>query len=126
MGAPRAGGRVTKRTDEWMPGKWITLNGVDGSFAPALPGVYVILFNREAVYIGQTNNLRLRLMRHNIRYGYARNVHTPWGSFPDDVGIKCKIKLSRKLGDWAMWEIRLLHKLKPRFNSVMIGKRVAA
>lgn len=90
---------------------------------PTKPGVYVIKFNNEVVYIGQSNNLRSRITRHQIRYGYARNIITPWGDVSDTTRVTCKYRVSRRLGDWAMWEIRLIDRLQPRFNKTYTGVR---
>lgn len=117
---------MTRKPDEWIRGKWQTLEQVSGTFAPALPGVYVIKFGPEVVYVGQSNNLRMRLHRHGIMYGYARNIRTPWGEFPDSIDMTCKVKISRYLGDWAMWEIRLISKLQPKFNKTFVANREAA
>ena len=109
------------RPDTWI---WMPLDIIGGiGNAPAKPGVYAIYFDDEVVYIGQSNNLLARLTRHQIRYGYARNIRTPWGDLPDSVRVHCKYRISRRLGDWAMWEIRLIHRLKPRFNKTFNGSR---
>lgn len=92
---------------------------------PDRPGVYVIFYDGEVVYIGQSNNIRSRFYRHQFELGYANNIKTPWGMFPDK--ITCKVKVSKRRGDWAMWEIRLIHRLKPRHNQRFTGRvKVAA
>src|SRR5579859_7526557 len=78
-----------------IAGKWHTVSCMRGvSDIPTSPGVYVIFFGREAVYVGQSNNLRLRVLSHNIRYGYAQNIKTPWGDLPGDTGVSARIKIS--------------------------------
>lgn len=89
---------------------------------PDEPGVYAIYFGREVVYVGQSNNLRVRIARHHLRPGYAKNYHTPWGDIPHQ-DVTCKYRVSRRLGDWAMWEIRLIDRLQPRFNKTFSGIR---
>lgn len=37
--------------------------------------------------------------------------------------VVLKIKRSRRRGDWAMQEIRLIHRLRPEFNSQHKGRR---
>lgn len=83
---------------------------------PQSPGVYVIYIGGEIVYIGQSVNIRNRICGYNLRYGYSPCIHTPWGDYPAHTPIVAKIKLSKRLGDWAMWEIRLIARLKPMFN----------
>lgn len=109
----------TARPDTWMP---LDLFDYVGR-PPPKPGVYVIYFDDEVVYIGQSNNLLARIARHRFRHGYARNIRTPWADVPDTVRVYCKYRISRRLGDWAMWEIRLIHRLKPRFNKTFNGIR---
>ncbi len=116
------------RPDTWMPGRWQKVAAARAGLwgvpdTPNLPGVYVIYFGDELVYIGQSNNIRARFARHNIRYGYAQNIITPWGDVPESVGVFAKIKPSKRLGDWAMWEIRLIHRLQPRLNKTFTGSR---
>lgn len=125
-----------EKVDAWMP-LWIGADGKRKTWAvvdpvhaelnniPRVPGVYAIYFDAELVYIGQSNDLGARLIRHQIKFGYARNIQTPWGSVPDSVKVIAKIKRSRRLGDWAMWEIRLIRRLQPRFNRTMLKARVA-
>jgi excinuclease UvrABC nuclease subunit len=92
---------------------------------PAAAGVYVIYFGEEIVYIGQSNNMRARFARHNVRYGYWREIITPWGEISADISVTAKIRISRRYGDWAMWELRLIHRLKPKFNGTFVTKRSA-
>lgn len=90
---------------------------------PAKPCVYAVYFDDELVYIGQTNSLRNRFSGHAFRYGYSKCIITPWQEVPMSVKIEIKAKFSEKIGDWAMWEIRLIRKLKPIFNSHYKNKR---
>lgn len=83
---------------------------------PRCAGVYAIYFGDELVYIGQSSSVAARLVEHDIRYGYGRNIITPWGDVPEDTPIRVKVKRSRRFGDWAMDEIRLICRLRPRFN----------
>ncbi len=100
----------------WTPGRWTKFDPLSLRPIPAKPGVYVFIINGEVVYVGQTANLRLRIANHKIRYGYARNVYTPWGQYHDWSKIVCKVKISKRYGDWAMWELRLIKRLRPTFN----------
>jgi excinuclease UvrABC nuclease subunit len=101
---------------------WQALNVFRNFDTPAVPGCYVIYFDGVPVYVGQSNNLRSRLSRHNFRHSYACSVHTPWGELPNKVVITAKYKASRRRGDWAMWELRLIHRLKPDFNQTHKGR----
>lgn len=92
---------------------------------PILACCYVIYFNGRLKYIGSTNNLRNRFSGHAIRYGYGRNLHTPWGEFDDDVSIVIKYKESIKYGYWLMQEARLIRRIQPEFNSKLKGRKVA-
>lgn len=105
---------------------WQQLNIFKRAEIPATPGCYVILFNGEAVYVGESNNLRSRFSRHNFRHGYARNIYTPWGELPDSVVLTAKFKPSRRLGDWRMWEVRLINRLRPDFNKTHLNAFVKA
>lgn len=95
---------------------WIKydLSSPDG-FAnlPNVPGCYVIYLDNELVYIGQSFNVRGRLLVH-IDFGMTNSwPYTKWGSAKV---ITVKVKFSKKFGDWLMVEARLLAKLKPRGN----------
>lgn len=121
---------TNKKVDAWIGAEgrrrtWATVDPVHAELngLPRVAGVYAIYFDNELVYIGQSNDLGARLVRHGIKFGYARNIHTPWGSVPDSVKVTAKVKRSRRTGDWAMWEIRLIQRLQPRFNRTFLRKR---
>jgi len=84
--------------------------------APNTPAVYVIYLDGAPVYVGQTTRLRTRLEQHKFNWSYAGSLITPWGRFHGDTKILCKYRLSRRMGDWLMWELRLIWKLQPRYN----------
>ena len=83
---------------------------------PSKPCVYAVYLDGKMVYIGQTNRLSNRFSGGRFRYGYARNLITPWGDVPDTTVVSIKVRFSERYGDWAMWEIRLIHRLQPEFN----------
>lgn len=94
-----------------------------GNELPAAAGVYVIFLHGKVVYVGQSLNLRQRFSRggggHNIRHGYAKNIHTPWGDFENGgagQSVTGKYRVPRRYGEHLMWEARLIMKLQPRFN----------
>lgn len=112
-------------------GKWVTVEPLkwplDGTVLrtfPSQPGCYVVYGDGELLYIGQTSNLYKRLAAHNIRYGYSNNILAPWGSFSQVV---VKYRKSRRYGEWAMVEARLIKRIQPPFNCVgSVRKRGAA
>lgn len=86
---------------------------------PRAPGVYVIFHAGRPIYVGQSTDLRTRVLSYNFRPGYSRVVLTPWGPLDDDGSFHCRYRVSRKRGDWLMWEFRLIVRLKPQFNKSM-------
>lgn len=104
-------------SSEWKPGRWVSFDPVYPRSLPRAPGVYVILLDGVAVYVGQSADVRGRLNAHNIRPGYGGELITPWKIVtPAPALIEGRAKLSRRFGDWAMWELRLIRSLRPRFN----------
>jgi hypothetical protein len=85
--------------------------------------VYAVYFDGDLVYIGQSSSFSNRFSGHAFRYGYGKNIHTPWADVSDTTKIDIKVKFSERLGDWAMWEIRLIRRLKPKFNQHHRKKR---
>jgi hypothetical protein len=95
-------------------GRWHSAGATLDSY-PTAAGVYVLYRGAEAVYVGQSCNIRHRLRRHfNSRESGAQ---PSWET--------CKFKLSKRMGDWAMWEIRLIHRLKPVGNTILVGMKAA-
>ncbi len=107
-------------------GRWDAyhLFGGRGSL-PRFAGVYAIYFDDELVYIGSSTDIANRFSEHKIRHGYAKNIITPWADVPGSTRITVKVKRSLHRGDWAMWEIRLIHRLRPTFNRQHRGRRAA-
>lgn len=78
--------------------------------------VYVIYLNERLAYIGQTNNLYMRLRTHRIGFSKKDNIwNTNWGKFAD---LYIKVKYPSKLGKEAMIEKRLISRLKPTYNKL--------
>ena len=96
--------------------QWISCNPCRPSTLPIGAGVYVVLIDGKPVYVGQSQRLRARFYEHQFRHGFGKEIITPWGDFSNAQSIVVKCKESRRMGDWAMWEIRLIHRLKPMFN----------
>lgn len=87
---------------------------------PHAPGVYVVFGDGQLLYVGSSTDLYKRIVHgHCIGVrGYGGLITTPWGKFKN-VCIKCRV--SKRYGDWAMREVRLIHRLNPPFNKA--GKR---
>lgn len=79
------------------------------------PGCYAIYIADELVYVGQSVNLRLRFRRYGFRRHHDLTFTTPWGEFRN---VRVKVCYSRRYGDWAMRELRLIRRLSPRFNTI--------
>lgn len=86
------------------------------------PGCYAIFIYGELVYIGQSVNLHLRFRRWGFCRRTANGQVTPWGTFPAG-SLKVKVAYSRKVGDWAMREVRLVRRLRPQFNEIRFTGR---
>lgn len=93
---------------------------------PRGPGVYVVYQDGVVVYVGSTTVLsdRCRVYRRKasgIQKNYGERdpnegcLWTPWGPVAPGA-IRIKVKQSRRLGDWLMWEYRLISRLQPRYN----------
>lgn len=99
-----------------MKKKWILHNPEIGAI-PAKPGVYCLISDGEVIYIGQSVNLQHRIRQHRIHNGFS-----PQHRIPKAENISCKYKLSAVFGDFAMWEMRLIRRLKPKFNCTHAGR----
>lgn len=93
---------------------------------PDCPGVYVFVVNGVVVYVGQSMRMRERLYTHKIRAGYSKNIILPWCEISSTCSLIIKCKPSRRMGDWAMWEIRLIHRLQPEHNRTHLRIKRAA
>jgi len=80
-----------------------------------LPGVYVVYADLYPVYVGQSTNIRTRLANHRFRRGYTNYIVLPWEKC---LNLTIKVKYSKKYGDWAMLELRLIKHLQPKYNCV--------
>lgn len=113
--------------EKHKPGRWAdyALFAGIGSL-PRFAGTYAVFFDGDLVYIGSSTDVANRFSGHKIRYGYAKNIITPWCDVPQSTQITVRVKRSVRRGDWAMWEIRLIHRLQPQFNCQHRGRRAAA
>jgi hypothetical protein len=115
------------RVGDWrthQPGRWEAY-GLPSRSLPRFAGVYVVQIDGLSVYVGSSVDIANRFCEHAFRPGYRKNVITPWGDFPDSTPLTLKVRRSRRVGDWAMWEIRLIKRLRPEFNRQHRGRRAA-
>lgn len=101
---------------DWRKSKWVTYEFSTNIWkVKPIPGCYVVYADNELIYVGQSFNVSKRLLSYKFRYGYGGQIFSVFGIFNL---IAVKVRYSTKFGDWAMREVRLIHKLKPRFNCV--------
>jgi excinuclease UvrABC nuclease subunit len=101
---------------------WRTFNEPE-SFRdlPSGGGCYAIYLDGKLSYVGQASNVKERI-RFNHRVDVARYssaIVSPWGRFQT---VSVKVRVSKKFGDWAMIELRLIRRLLPRFNNRGTGR----
>jgi hypothetical protein len=88
---------------------------------PAVPACYVLILDGKYLYVGSTEDLRARMAQHAFEVHFNDgNIMTPWGTCDR---IVMKYRQSRKYGDWAMTELRLIRKLIPALNVRGVGRR---
>jgi excinuclease UvrABC nuclease subunit len=88
--------------------------GTDWNFPP-IAGCYVFYCDGKAFYVGQTRSLFKRISSYKIRFSYGSGIITPWGVF---MSVRVKYSVSRKYGDWAMRELRLIRRIQPEGNCI--------
>jgi hypothetical protein len=76
---------------------------------PNVPACYVFIVGGQVVYVGSTANLNTRMRQHKNK---TRGRDLPWPH--SDVYVK--YRPSKKWGDWAMLELRLIRRLQPVGN----------
>lgn len=87
---------------------------------PREAGCYAFFLGGNLGYIGSSQNVAKRISSHEIRFGYSNAIITPWGRFKR---VTVKVSKSKRFGDWAMRELRLIDRLRPRFNRLSKGRR---
>ena len=106
---------------DWRGTKWVEFDPCD-LLLPDEPGCYVVLVGGKAIYVGSSTRVAQRIEAHGFRYGYGSSILCPFGSF--SVGdITLKVRFWEKWGDWAMRELRLINRLRPRFNTMGTGRK---
>ena len=103
-----------------MRTKWEIFDLEKNLFFPTKPACYVFYLDGKPSYVGQASNLHKRILNHNIRLGWGSSWITPWGCFKN---VFVKVRFSDKYGDWAMREMRLIKKLRPKFNISLCGRK---
>lgn len=74
---------------------------------PEWPCCYVVFIDGALVYVGQTENAKVRFSAHRAK-GVVRGI--------EFSRVTIKLKLPRKYGEWAMTELRLIKRLRPLLN----------
>ena len=105
---------------DWKGSKWVRFNIDTLDRMPSDPGCYVIYADGVVIYVGQAINVFRRLRAYNFRYGYGRAQMCSFESEPTFTcgELSVKVRFADRYGDWAMRELRLIKRLKPRFNCV--------
>jgi hypothetical protein len=99
--------------------RWISYDAGCPIDIPDVPCCYVVIVRGEAIYVGQTKHPFNRLVSHGVTCGWGSSTYVPWldEHVPaKEVVLKCKFQ--HRLGDYAMLEIRMIDRLKPRFNCI--------
>lgn len=103
-----------------LPSAWLEVHSP--LEIPPIACCYVLIFDRTFVYVGQTINLKQRIMQHMFRYRRPQNtLLTPWG---EAKTLSIKYKPSRVYGDWLMTEARLIKRLRPVLNITGSGSLI--
>lgn len=99
---------------------WRKFDPADYQALPDAPVVYVFLVDERVVYVGETKSLRSRMRGYSIKQAAGWGFFTPWGRA---TNLTAKFAPSRKYGDWAMRELRLIRRLQPVWNIRGCNKR---
>lgn len=86
--------------------RWIKIS--DSHKLPPKPGVYAIYVNKKLVYIGQSTNIRTRVWKH-------RHSHPL-----ESLMFKCKVV--ERPGEWLAIEYRLIGRLRPSWNRLVLNR----
>lgn len=108
-----------------MASNWKTIDLY--SKIPEVACCYVIYFVHEyigrIVYVGSTKNLSKRISGHRLRPAVLLDDKTKeysYGITSSKMGVApyaiVKYRESLEYGDWAMIELKLIKRLKPKFN----------
>lgn len=99
--------------------QWLTVPLATGSrplrHAPDAPGCYVIAYQGRVIYVGVSQNVRIRLRAHLQKL-------TPGVLFSRRLGrldmraLVVRVKVGRPYGEWLMTEARLIRRLNPPGN----------
>lgn len=101
-----------------MLSRWCEFDPLDMAGVPPIPACYVIFVGPHPVYVGQSRNLRQRILQYKFYEALDYHTVTPWGAFQD---VSIRFAWEEKFGHSLMLEARLIRRLQPRFN--IRGKR---
>lgn len=91
---------------------------IDVKDLPTYPCVYAVYLNGELGYVGSTINLAQRIRTHHIAMrGFPGYFQTPWGVFRD---VSIKARRVRQYGDHLAIEARLIRRLMPKHNIMLV------
>lgn len=88
---------------------------------PPVAGCYALYERGALVYIGSSINLKARLGTH-LRQPRQFHGCDGWVQGVNPITF-AKIKVTRRCGDWIMWEWRLITRLQPRDNRAGVSKK---
>lgn len=105
---------------------WIAMHPINsiGDFEPraATYAIYDALVG--LIYIGETTNMRARMHQHSfVCSRYSLSYRTVQFGLISNPTIK--VKYARKIGQEAMWERRLIRRLRPLRNQRGVTKAEA-
>lgn len=89
---------------------------------PNVAGCYAIYEYGKLIYIGSSLNLRARVGAHLCRGNDYKVLCGPVWKYPGNP-FTAKVRVSRRNGDWLMWEWRLITRLQPRDNRAGVSRR---
>lgn len=109
---------------KYKSGKWYRIK-IDESLNSDIPqnikfaGIYIIVYGKKCIYIGQSKNIYKRLKTHIRLTAFSSNWKTPWGVYPKlDIAIrKEKYNFER-----MMIEAKFIDRLQPIFNGLSAGQ----
>lgn len=101
---------------DWRGSRWVIYDPASPTLLPPRPACYAVYLDGALSYIGQTSDIRKRIYTHKINLArYSEGSSCVWGCFDE---IIVKVRFGTRLGDWAMREHRLIHRLQPPLNCI--------
>lgn len=90
--------------------RWLKIKSNEVKNLPEGPGVFALYVDDKLVWISQGLNIRQRV-KDGFRHAFYYKKVSPSKCF-------MKVSLSKSLGDWVLRDLRLMHKLAPKWNNV--------